>query len=245
MAGLSSRGAGGTDRASKGGTASRSGSAPDDMATPHASRKPGRSAAVSVKPASRRCLADVGSAAARVRRRSLRRSSSVSPPQIPWFCPVLSAKRRHACRTGHRAQTALAAAIWSSAGPAEPTGKNSSGSSPRQAARARQPSWSHAEAGCPVGRAAEALRLFPPTHSVYLGESVFTSFWFPLGRSSGSGGPPPGGQGARVGAKRLRSHFPPGSACRAPDQNGLCPRDGCDWLGRDWRCVSSATAGRE
>src|SRR5450631_2166796 len=45
---------------------------------------------------------------------------------------------RQVSTTSHRRHTALASSIWSSAGPVFPMGKNSSGSSSRQAARLRQ-----------------------------------------------------------------------------------------------------------
>lgn len=72
-------------------------------------------------------------------RRSARRSSAVSPPQIPYSCPVRTAKSRQLSITGQRAQMALADAISCNDGPVLPTGKKSSGSPPRQAAQSRQP----------------------------------------------------------------------------------------------------------
>ncbi|CPU66301.1 Uncharacterised protein [Mycobacteroides abscessus] len=45
---------------------------------------------------------------------------------------------RHVSTTSQRRQTAFASSIWRSAGPVFPMGKNSSGSSSRQAARWRQ-----------------------------------------------------------------------------------------------------------
>ena len=75
-------------------------------------------------------------------RRSLRRSSSEVPPQMPesWF--VVSANSRHCAFASHSPQTALAAAIWLMAGPVVPTGKKRSGSVSRQAATSRQRSGS-------------------------------------------------------------------------------------------------------
>jgi hypothetical protein len=72
--------------------------------------------------------------------RSSRRCSGVVPPQMPAGSPARSAQSRHGAATGHRAQTALAAAIWTAAGPDSLTGKNKSGSTPgsRQDARAAQ-----------------------------------------------------------------------------------------------------------
>ena len=65
-------------------------------------------------------------------------SSAVQPPQTPSLTPNSLASWRHSARTGHRAQTALASSIWHSAGRVVPIGKNSSGSSSRQADRERQ-----------------------------------------------------------------------------------------------------------
>jgi two-component sensor histidine kinase len=72
------------------------------------------------------------------RRLSARRSSSLIPPQTPWSCPASSAHCRQRSRTSQRAHTRFASSIWSSAGPVLPIGKNSSGSSVRQAALSRQ-----------------------------------------------------------------------------------------------------------
>ena len=69
-----------------------------------------------------------------------RRSSWLMPPHRPWSCRVSSAKARHCCRTGQPAQIAFACVIWSREGPDAETGKNSSGSACRHAARCRQ-SW--------------------------------------------------------------------------------------------------------
>ena len=68
------------------------------------------------------------------RRLSARRSSSLRPPQTPESCPLSSAQARHGSWAGQRWQTCLASSIWSNAGPVFPIGKNSSGSSSRQAA---------------------------------------------------------------------------------------------------------------
>ncbi len=75
--------------------------------------------------------------------RSLRRSSSEVAPQTPasWF--VARANSRQSSRASQARQTALAASIWSNAGPVVPTGKNKSGSVYRQDARRRQSSTSH------------------------------------------------------------------------------------------------------
>jgi len=72
------------------------------------------------------------------RRLSARRSSSLMPPQTPASCPVSRAHCRQRSTTSQRRQTALASSICRSAGPVFPIGKNSSGSSSRQAARWRQ-----------------------------------------------------------------------------------------------------------
>jgi two-component sensor histidine kinase len=73
-----------------------------------------------------------------VRRLRARRSSSLRAPQTPASWPDSSAHRRQGSATGHRLQTALASSICNRAGPVLPIGKNSSGSSSRQAARWRQ-----------------------------------------------------------------------------------------------------------
>ena len=65
---------------------------------------------------------------------SSRRSSSVRPPQTPASWPDSRADSRQSARTGHRPQTRFAASTCSSEGPVVPIGKNSSGSSSRQAA---------------------------------------------------------------------------------------------------------------
>ena len=93
-----------------------------------------------------RCLTEVGEAvgqAVRTRARELRRfrarrSSSLSPPQTPWSWPASNAHCRHCSRTSQRRHTCLASSIWRMAGPVLPMGKNSSGSSSRQAERSRQ-----------------------------------------------------------------------------------------------------------
>src|SRR5690606_27877951 len=64
---------------------------------------------------------------------------------------------RHISLTVQRAHTAFAFSIWSTAGPVFPTGKNSSGSTVRQAALSRQSmvmllvACESASAGVPVG----------------------------------------------------------------------------------------------
>ncbi len=73
-----------------------------------------------------------------LRRLRARRSSSDIPPQTPASWPDSMAHLRHMSITGQRRQTALASSICRMAGPVFPMGKNSSGSSSRQAARSRQ-----------------------------------------------------------------------------------------------------------
>ncbi len=73
-----------------------------------------------------------------LRRLRARRSSSERPPHTPASCPVSSAHFRQVSMTGQRRQTALASSICCRAGPVLPIGKNSSGSSSKQAARLRQ-----------------------------------------------------------------------------------------------------------
>jgi len=63
------------------------------------------------------------------------RSSWDNPPQTPAAWPESIAHVKQAWATSHRRQTAFAASNWRSAGPVFPSGKNNSGSSPRQAAR--------------------------------------------------------------------------------------------------------------
>ena len=75
---------------------------------------------------------------AALRRLSARRSSSERPPQTPASCPDSSAHFRQVSMTSQRRHTALASSICRIAGPVFPIGKNSSGSSSRQAARSRQ-----------------------------------------------------------------------------------------------------------
>src|SRR5699024_1817046 len=72
------------------------------------------------------------------RRFSARRSSSLLPPQTPESWPVSSAHCKHTSCTGQVRQIAFASSICNSAGPVLPTGKKSSGSLSRQAARLRQ-----------------------------------------------------------------------------------------------------------
>lgn len=75
--------------------------------------------------------------------RSLRRSSSEVPPQIPdsWF--VARANSRQGSSASQAKQTLFAASICSIAGPVVPIGKKRSGSVFRQAATFRQSSASH------------------------------------------------------------------------------------------------------
>lgn len=84
--------------------------------------------------AARRCSATQA-------RRSLRRSSSDVPPHTPESWLVESANSRHSRFASQVSQTALAAAICSSASPVVPTGKNRSGSVSRQAESALQLSF--------------------------------------------------------------------------------------------------------
>ena len=74
-----------------------------------------------------------------VRRMALR-SSSLVPPHTPNSWPELSAKPRHSARTWQGRQTAFAAASCTRPGPDTDSGKNSSGSSVRQALSERQSS---------------------------------------------------------------------------------------------------------
>jgi hypothetical protein len=85
----------------------------------------------------------VGYTPARARRRSVRRlsarrSSSLMPPQTPASWPLSMAQRRQSSSTLQRRHTCLASSICRSAGPLFPIGKNSSGSTSRQAAMWRQ-----------------------------------------------------------------------------------------------------------
>lgn len=73
-----------------------------------------------------------------IRRFSARRSSSLVPPQTPASWPLSIAQCRQGSRTGQRRQTLFASSICNSAGPVFPIGKNSSGSTSRQAALWRQ-----------------------------------------------------------------------------------------------------------
>ena len=68
------------------------------------------------------------------RRLYARRSSSLMPPQTPASWPLSTAHCRQGSITGQRRHTCLASSIWSRAGPVFPMGKNSSGSTSRQAA---------------------------------------------------------------------------------------------------------------
>ena len=63
----------------------------------------------------------------------------VQPAPNPRILTAVKRVFEAVCATGQTRQTALACSAWSRAGPVVPTGKNSSGSSPRQAARSRQP----------------------------------------------------------------------------------------------------------
>jgi len=72
-----------------------------------------------------------------LRRLRARRSSVESPPQTPSSLPDSVAQLRQVSMTSQRRQTTFAFSIWRSAGPVFPIGKNSSGSSSRQAARSR------------------------------------------------------------------------------------------------------------
>lgn len=67
-----------------------------------------------------------------------RRSSSDRPPQTPESWPLSSAHCKQASRTSHFIQTFFASSICAIAGPVFPTGKKSSGSTWRHAARWRQ-----------------------------------------------------------------------------------------------------------
>ena len=76
--------------------------------------------------------------ALRRRRRRARRSSSVCAPHTPCSTPASRAQVRHSATTGQRRQMVRASSACRMAGPVLPIGKNSSGSSVRQAARCRQ-----------------------------------------------------------------------------------------------------------
>ena len=69
-----------------------------------------------------------------VRRLSVRRSSSLSPPHTPSPMPASMAHSKQRLCTAHRLHTALACWSCRTAGALVPIGKNSSGFSPRQAA---------------------------------------------------------------------------------------------------------------
>jgi len=69
------------------------------------------------------------------------RSSADRPPKTPTRRAGSSqaiASAKHTSRTGHAAQTRLAAVVWASSSGAPTCGKNSSGSAVRHAARSRQ-----------------------------------------------------------------------------------------------------------
>jgi len=53
-------------------------------------------------------------------RRTVRRSTSSCPPQIPLSMPFCSAQSKHSTRTGHSAQTRLACSTCVRAGPLSP-----------------------------------------------------------------------------------------------------------------------------
>jgi len=72
------------------------------------------------------------------RRRRVRRSSSVLPPQTPSSIPASRAQTRQSVVTGQRRQMLLASSACDIRGPKVLAGKNSSGSSPTQAAPPRQ-----------------------------------------------------------------------------------------------------------
>jgi hypothetical protein len=78
-------------------------------------------------------------AAWRRSRRTASRSSSLSPPQTP-DAATSKAASRHWGTTGQLRHTVFASAICSNTGPLAPTGKNSSESSLRHAARSRHDS---------------------------------------------------------------------------------------------------------
>ena len=94
--------------------------------------------------------------AARRRRRIIRRSSSEVPPHTPVSWLVERAKSRHASLQRHEQQTSFAEAIWSTAGPVVPTGKNRAGSVSRHAASTLQ---SIADANASAVRATFVLLL--------------------------------------------------------------------------------------
>ena len=102
-------------------------------------RRPPRVELVEPLPRRRRC----GSAQPTMRclasqaLRSLRRSSSVVPPQTPASWLVARANSRHSSLTGQAVQIRRAVSIWSRAGPVVPMGKKTSGSESRQAERVR------------------------------------------------------------------------------------------------------------
>jgi len=72
-----------------------------------------------------------------LRRLRARRSSADSPPQTPSSWRDSMAQLSQVSTTSQRRQTAFASSIWRSAGSLFPIGKNSSGSTSRQAARSR------------------------------------------------------------------------------------------------------------
>src|SRR5205823_3759825 len=83
-------------------------------------------------------------------RRTRRRSRSDNPPQMPNFSPWLRAYSRHSARTSQPRQTAFASLVE-----APRSGKNRSGSTPRQLACSCQ----RRSAGPPFAAAGPATRL--------------------------------------------------------------------------------------
>ena len=71
-------------------------------------------------------------------RAAVRRWSSLMPPHVPAASPVVKAHVRQRIITGHLRHTAVARAVWTTAGPLVPKGKNKSGSSRRHAALERE-----------------------------------------------------------------------------------------------------------
>src|SRR6202011_2234901 len=89
------------------------------------------------------------------------------PPHTPASWPESNAHERHSVVTAQRLQTSLASAIWASAGPLFPTGKNSSGSSSRQTALWRQ-SIGQISLLCAQQGARAFLRLLTRAHEMFL-----------------------------------------------------------------------------